>query len=205
MREYGKRKAWRAWFSAKFGQRAFLIFLVGFLAGLALIYIGQDGLVQNTSFLDHVSLEGISALEINRNGLLLYSLRQRLVPAGILVLAAAAGVGSAAACLFLLWSGFCAGALLSVLSLRYGIRGILLFAGGILPQAVVLVPACLLLCGWCAAFRRPPASDGRLPVFSLSADAGILFFILCLLLCGCVLEGYVNPSILSRALLLFQT
>ena len=117
--EYCGKMALRAWGQSRFSRRAAMVFLAGFLAGLSLVFIGQEGLVQNTAFLNHDSLEGIGALEINRQRLMLYSLRQRLLPAGLLVLASAAGAGGIAVCLFLLWSGFCAGTLLSVLSLRY--------------------------------------------------------------------------------------
>lgn len=203
MQDHERRLAGSFRPSSGFGRRAFVIFLAGFFGGMALIFAGQEGLVRNGSFLGHVSLEGISALEIDRQGLLLYSLKQRLFPACLLVLAAAAGAGSAAVCLFLLWSGFGAGVLLSVLSLRYGIRGVVLFAGGILPQALLLVPAFWLLCGWCAthAGRRTGRAAGRL--FPAPADAGALLPVLLFLLGGCVLESYVNPLILHRLLLLF--
>ena len=154
MREYGRKTEFLSRISPGFSRLGAAVFLAGFLLGMALIFIGQEGLVQNTSFLTSDSLEWIGTLEINRKGLMLYCLRQRLLPAVLLVLAAAAGAGGAAVCLFLLWSGFCAGTLLSVLALRYGIRGIMLFAGGILPQALLLVPAFWLLCGWCVSPGR---------------------------------------------------
>lgn len=198
--EYCGKMALRAWGLSRFSRRAAMVFLAGFLAGLSLVFIGQEGLVQNTAFLNHDSLEGIGALEINRQRLMLYSLRQRLFPAGLLVLASAAGAGGIAVCLFLLWSGFCAGTLLSVLSLRYGIRGVVLFVGGILPQAFLLVPAFWLLCGWCiSSGLKRGGKTGR-----FSVDGGMLVLILCALLGGCALEGYVNPSVLGQMFLLFQ-
>lgn len=203
--EYFGKTGLRSLISPRFSRRAFVIFLTGFLAGLALVFIGQEGLVQNTSFLNHESIEGISALEIDRQGLLLYSLRQRLLPAGVMVLAAAAGAGGAAVCLFLLWSGFSAGALLSVLSLRYGIRGVVLFAGGVLPQAFLLVPAFWLLCGWCVTFgQKRGGKAGAGKALFLTAEGRLLFLIFCAFIGGCVLEGYVNPSALDKIFLLFR-
>ena len=199
--KYGIRPAAGPGLSAKLGRLASGFFLAGFLAGLILIFAGQESLVQGSSFLDSVSLEGLAALQIDRRGLLLYSMRQRLLPAGILVLASAAGIGGAAAAFFLLWSGFCAGVLLSVLSLRYGIRGILLFAGGIFPQAAALVPAFWMLCVWCMLNGRgagKPFLAQKAP--GLSSGRGILLLILCILLGGCVLEAYVNPPVLGRML-----
>lgn len=206
MGEYFGKTGLRSLISPRFSRRAFVIFLTGFLAGLALVFIGQEGLVQNTSFLNHESIEGISALEIDRQGLLLYSLRQRLFAAGLLVLAAAAGAGGAAVCLFLLWSGVSAGALLSVLSLRYGIRGVVLFAGGIFPQVLLLAPAFWLLCGWCVSFgqRKGGKAGAGVKDLLLSAEGGTLFLIFCALLGGCFLEGYVNPSALDKIFFLFR-
>ena len=97
MWKYGIRPAAGPGLSAKLGRLASGFFLAGFLAGLILIFAGQESLVQGSSFLDSVSLEGLAALQIDRRGLLLYSMRQRLLPAGILVLASAAGIGGAAA------------------------------------------------------------------------------------------------------------
>ena len=180
--KYGIRPAAGPGLSAKLGRLASGFFLAGFLAGLILIFAGQESLVQGSSFLDSVSLEG-------------------LLPAGILVLASAAGIGGAAAAFFLLWSGFCAGVLLSVLSLRYGIRGILLFAGGIFPQAAALVPAFWMLCIWCMLNGRGAGKTflaQKAP--GLSSGRGILLLILCILLGGCVLEAYVNHPVLGRML-----
>ena len=91
MREYGRKTELLSRISPGFSRLGAAVFLAGFLLGMALIFIGQEGLVQNTSFLTSDSLEWIGTLEINRKGLMLYCLRQRLLPAVLLVLAAAAG------------------------------------------------------------------------------------------------------------------
>ena len=202
MGKYGIRPAAGPWHPGKAGRLASGFFLAGFLAGLVLIFAGQESLVQGSSYLDSVSLAGIGALRIDRRGLFLYSLKQRLAPAGVLVLAAAAGMGSIAACFFLLWSGFCAGVLLSVLSLRYGIRGVLLFAGGICPQAAVFVPVFWMLCIRCMMSERSAGKAGGKKAAVLP-DGGILLLLLGGLLGGCVLEAFVNPSVLEKALAFF--
>ena len=115
----------------RFKHRAFWVFLGGFLIGLALIHIGQERFVGNSQFLDSVRVERVGSLALDRQGLFGYSLWQRLWPTGLLCLLAAAGIGGAAAFVFLTWCGFCAGAILSVLSLRYGIRGVLLLRAGL--------------------------------------------------------------------------
>lgn len=115
---------------AKLNGRILVLFTAGFLAGLALIYIGQESLVVNADFLDSFSVGRMGVLDIDSSMLFFYSIKQRLAPAVLLAVLAVAGIGGMAVSLYLVWTGFCAGTILSVLSIRYGIRGILLFSGG---------------------------------------------------------------------------
>lgn len=198
----------------KFNQRAFLIFMAGFLTGLVLIYMGQQRLVAETQFLGSMSVEQTGLLEIDRSMLFLYSLRQRGGPALLLILLSAAGAGGLAVCLYLIWAGFCAGVILSVLSLRYGIRGILLFVGGCVPQILFLIPSYLLLLRWCIllpgrsgrTYRKPSggAMEGSMGYARrFPAHAGLLLTSLLLFFLGCMMEGYVNPLVLKKFFLLF--
>lgn len=187
---------------AKFNNRALLIFAGGFLGGLLLIYTGQERLVANTTFLDSVNLTKIGTLNIDSSRLLFYSLKQRLWPAGLLIFLTVAGAGSLTVCVCLMWSGFCAGVILSVLSLRYGIRGILLFAAGILPQALLLIPAYLLLFRWCILFPTS-GGPGKRPGLMFMIAGGRLFRILAMLLTGCIVESYLNPLFLHAVFRLF--
>lgn len=84
-------------------------------------------------------------------------------------------------------SGLAAGMILTVLSLRYGIRGSFFFLAALVPQQAVLVPGyCMLLEGACSKKLR------RACGFPL-AVIGI----------GCAVEGYVNPFILKAVMRLF--
>ncbi len=198
----------------KFNQRAFLIFMAGFLTGLVLIYVGRQRLVAETQFLGSLSVEQTGLLEIDRSMLFLYSLRQRGGPVLLLILLSAAGAGGLAVCLYLIWAGFCAGVILSVLSLRYGIRGILLFVGGCVPQILFLIPAYLLFLRWCILLpgrsgwmgRKLSGGSteaGRGYARHFPARPGLLLTALFLFFLGCVMEGYVNPLVLKKFFLLF--
>lgn len=187
---------------ARFYNRAFFLFTGGFIAGLILIYAGWERLVGGSAFLDLMSLQRIGTLEPDRMRLLLYCLKERFRPAVLLVLLAVAGAGSLAVCLYLVWSGFCAGVVLSVLSLRYGIRGVLLFAGGIFPQALFLVPAYLMLFRWCVISRRMGGGGGNYRSELLNRS-GKLLLALAFLAVGCVVESYLNPILLKWVFRLF--
>lgn len=178
----------------------------GFLIGLALVYLGQQKIVENTGFLDSISVERVAQLEIDKSMFFVYSVRERIGPAALLVLLAAAGAGGLAVCLYLVWTGFCAGVILSVLSLRYGIRGLLLFLGGTLPQIFLLIPAYLMLFQWCVSFPGRSgmlkAGTGGKAVFK-AVRLGSLLTAAVLLVLGCLAESYVNPVILRRFFLFF--
>lgn len=192
--------------NTKINGRILVLFTAGFLAGLALIYIGQESLVADADFLDSFSVGRMGVLEIDKSMLFFYSIRQRLTPAVLLTVLTAAGIGGMAVSLYLIWTGFCAGTILSVLSIRYGIRGILLFAGGIFPQVLLLAPAYLFLFRWCQGFqdrmyngRYGGGGAGKRGVLRI----GTLLMILGMLTAGCLMESYINPVILQKVFLFF--
>lgn len=88
---------------AKLNGRILVLFTAGFLAGLALIYIGQESLVVNADFLDSFSVGRMGVLDIDSSMLFFYSIKQRLAPAVLLAVLAVAGIGGmAVSCI---WSG----------------------------------------------------------------------------------------------------
>ena len=191
---------------AKLNGRILVLFTAGFLTGLALIYIGQESLVVNADFLDSFSGGRMGVLDIDSSMLFFYSIKQRLAPAVLLAVLAVAGIGGMAVSLYLVWTGFCAGTILSVLSIRYGIRGILLFSGGIFPQVLLLAPAYLFLFRWCQGFqdrvyngRYGSGAGGKRGALRL----GTLLVILGMLLAGCLVESYINPIILQKVFFFF--
>ena len=182
---------------SQFYNRIILIFTVGFLAGVILVYVGQQAFVINSGFLDGAVLQQLRSLEADHLKLFQYSLRERLWPAGCLIIMTFAGAGGLTVCIYLIWSGLCAGVILSVLSVRYGILGVLIFAGGIFPQAFLLVPAYVLLFEWCISFSAKDRTDargkGKGPV-----RLGVVLTVLILLLTGCFAESYLNPVIIDK-------
>lgn len=164
-----------------------LVFLAGFVLGIGAICLFSEGLVLQSGFLDAAALDSVRYLKINRNGLFLYSLRQRMGMAAFLVLLSAAGIAGAGICLLLVWCGISAGAVLTVFSMRYGMKGLLLFLSCILPQQFFLIPGYLMLMDWC--FRRMERKKLLIP--------------LAVVITGCLVESYVNPNILKVVLKIF--
>ena len=61
----------------KLNGRILALFIAGFLAGLALIYIGQESFVGNADFLDSYSVGRMGVLDIDNSMLFFYSLKER--------------------------------------------------------------------------------------------------------------------------------
>ena len=58
-----------------------VLFLIGFMGGIMAVCLFPGPLMENTGFLDASFLTKLRFLEINRNGLFLFSLRSRLTGA----------------------------------------------------------------------------------------------------------------------------
>ena len=192
-------------FWKRFGQQekrlGAVLLLAGFLAGIACVCFFPGLFVQNPGFLDTDTLSGISEWNRNRTGLFLYCLQKRLGMALLLVLLALSGAGMICLIVLAAGSGLAAGMILTVLSLRYGIRGSFFFLAGcpgrprrrhfsayaLVPQQAVLVPGYCMLLEWCL---HKKAASG---VWISLAVIGI----------GCAAEGYVNPFILKAVMRLF--
>lgn len=168
-------------------RRWVLALLTGFLAGIAAVCLLPGELVQKTGFLDSAFLDKIRYLELDQNRLLLYILQQRLGAAAFLVLLSAAGMTAGGIWLFGSWYGMSVGAVLTVLSMRYGIRGLLFFLACIWPQQLLLAPGYLLLFGWCA--KR--------------ADSRRLLLAVGTLILGGLAECYVNPVVIKAVIKIF--
>ncbi|MDO4291776.1 MAG: hypothetical protein Q4C65_00950 [Eubacteriales bacterium] len=176
------------WKSGKKELRVWtILFAVGFGLGIGLICIFPERLVEQTGFLGGELLSGMYSLEINQNGLLLYSLRQRLGMAAFFVLLSAAGAGYL--CSWILPGGFglACGTVLTTLSLRYGARGTALFLACLTPQLVLFVPGFCMLLDWCVRRLEPRRLPGPLGVIIM----------------GCFVESYVNPIIVKALIGLF--
>lgn len=180
----------------RFHNRIVLIFSVGFLAALAVVYLGKQNMAAAAYFPDLSGLVKLDTLEPDKKQLMFYCLKQRMGPAACLIGLTVMGAGGFGALAFLLWYGFGAGLLLALLSLRWGFRGSLIFAAGIFPQILFLVPACLLLLEWCVTFVPKGGYSGKI---NFNGWKKILTAIL-LLTVACTLESYVNPLILKKLL-----
>lgn len=186
------------------------LFLGGFLAGIFLINLCRDSFFKEMELLNTASLSRLKYLDIDNGAFFLFVLRERLGIVAVLCIAATTYIGIFAVPVFAFWMGTMAGVFLSVASIRYGLRGILLVFAGIFPQYVLLVPACIMLMNWCyklnMALYRPDSRYGRGygggKRFFVS-NLFQLFAVIIVVIIGSALESYVNPTLLSIFLKIF--
>lgn len=182
----------------------------GFFAGVLAIILKQENLLYNTGFLDGYTLGPIKYLDPDTKKLLITVFMQRVGMAALLIILSTTYLGSIAAYLYQLWSGLAAGVLAAGSVIRYGIKGLLLIAGSLLPQQLILVPAFLFLsvkcCELCGMlyFRGVPRGfsgkdRGRFFIKKGTGMAGCII----LIVVGCFVEAYINPVFLKFILRLF--
>lgn len=182
----------------------------GFFAGVLGMILKKESLLYGTGFLDSYTLGPVKYLEPDTGKLLTTVFMQRLFVAALLVILATTYLGRAAAYFYQAWSGLAMGILAAGSIIRYGIKGILLILGSLLPQQLVLIPAFLILSVKCCELCRIMYFRGGVGGFS-GKDKG-RFLIkkgfdmtasITLIAAGCFVEAYINPRILKLVLVLF--
>ena len=182
----------------------------GFFAGVLGMVIKQESLLYNTGFLDSYTLSPIKYLEPDIGKLLPAILIQRLGTALLLVVLSTTYLGGAAAYFYQIWSGLAMGILTAGGMIRYGMKGLLLIAGSLLPQQFILIPVYLVLsvecCELCKVmyFRRTPGEFSGRDRGRVFLKKGLrMVFCLMIIAAGCFVEAYMNPPILKAILKLF--
>ena len=195
------------WRGLKSGQRTFLsVFCVGFFAGIIVFNIGKGILLGETGFFDEETLYHMKYMTVDSNALFCYLFRRRIFRVLAMAVLSTTYLGLAACIGVSFWYGMSAGAFLTVLAVRYGLKGILLAAVCVLPQYLLYAPAALALLTWCETLFRGIYIRGEFDASDkgfLMNKAGRLLIILAVMTAGCLLEGYMNPYLLLGFLKIF--
>lgn len=186
------------------------LFMIGLFIGILVVNAGHDSWIADS---DLLGMEMITRLKNSipaGEGLFGYVLKHRLFTLCMLALLSTTMVGLPVVCVYICYIGLSAGCLLSVAVIRYGIRGLLFVAAGLLPQAFCLVPAYIGLFIWAVSLNRTlyaPKSylDGYerySKQFYLKKGSQIII-VTAVVIIGCLLESYVNPKVLHFILKIF--
>ncbi len=189
------------------GDRTFLTFFaIGLVAGIFVVNIGKSILLGDTGLFDEHTLYQMRGMSLESNALFCFVLRKRIGRLLILAVLSTTYLGLAACMGAALWYGASAGAFLTALALRYGLKGILLALVSIFPQYLLYVPAALAMLPWCKELFQGIYVRGEYSAGDkgfLLKRAGRLAVILAVVTVGCLLEGYLNPWLVLGFLKIF--
>ena len=186
------------------------LFFASFLLGVIVMNMGNEALLSEDGIFSAASINRLKYIEIDNGRFLQYVLKHRLGEGIALVLLSTTGLGAVSVYIFILWQGLLTGMKITAAIIRFGIRGFLLLLGGMFPHQLLLVPAEIMLLGWC----YESCGKGRFPESYVSSYTGskkqrflrqgiMLLWISIVILIGCILESYVNPILISDVVKIF--
>lgn len=188
----------------------FYVFWGSFFVGILLMNFCSDYFLNENGIFGSASLNRIQYLEVDNGSFFQYVLRQRLKPAFLMGILSTTCFGIAATYLCIVWQGVLIGMMITAAMIRFGTKGILLILAGLFPQQLLLVPAYIMLLCWCyqnCCFLYYPRKCSwpsyRNKKKQYLHQAVTLLWIAGVLIIGCVLEGYVNPILLSDMVKIF--
>lgn len=172
--------------------------------------MGDEVFLSENGIFSHTSVSRLKYIEIDGGRFFRYVLKHRMGEGAILLLLSTTGLGLVSVYASIIWQGMLAGMTITTAIIRYGIRGMLLILGGMFPHQLLLVPAQIMLLGWCYKnYSRghfpgkysPPYNKGRKQQYIRQAIG--LLWIAIVIVIGCILESYVNPILISDLLKIF--
>lgn len=166
--------------------------------------LGSAGSLNEEEIFSTAVMNRIQHLEVNSGNFLKYEFPRRIKLFLVLMLVSTTYFGILAAYLCIIWHGILAGMMITAAIIRFGLKGILLIMAGIFPQHLLFVPAIIMMLCWCfqtCSFLYFPEKS-IWPLYQNKRrqyvhQAGMLLWIICIVIIGCILECYVNPILLS--------
>lgn len=159
-------------------------FMPGFLAGIIYVNLIAKKYMAEPGIFSGYFLEEFKNTKIVAEEYLWYLLRFRALPLLVLAGLSFTKARKPAAMLFLLWTGFSGGLLISAAVLSMGIKGSIFCLAGLFPQFILYIPAFLILLWYCIAAPADQWNRQKTIFIFLAMSLGI------------ILEIYVNPVVI---------
>ncbi len=198
-----------------FGQKDiylswFYLFIGSFLAGVFIMNMGNEALLPENGLFSASSVNRLKYIEIDNNRFFQYVLKHRMGEGAVLILLSSTGIGVLSIYACIIFEGMLTGMTITAAIMRFGVKGLLLLLGGMFPHQLLLIPAAIMLLGWCYENCSREHNQGEY----ISAYYGSrkqrflrqgigLLWIMTVILIGCILESYVNPILISDLVKIF--
>lgn len=186
------------------------LFMIGLFLGILIVNVGYDTWIREGSLLGTDMIARLKSSTPDGGGLFGYIVKHRLFTVCMLGVLSTTMIGLPAVCGYICYVGLSAGCLLSVAVIRYGIRGLLLIAAGVIPQGILLIPAYIALFVWAVSVNRMLYSKNPYKEAYIRYSKQIylkkgmqIVGIAAVVIIGCLLESYVNPKVLHFILKIF--
>lgn len=163
----------------------FLFYMLGFLAGILYTNIVSADYVATMGIFNEYFLNQYVQTEVVVPELFWYILKVRVMPFLMMLMAGYLKIRKAVVVIFLAWTGFLSGILITSAVMKMGIRGIIFCMIALMPHFLFYIVAYLILM-WYLFFY--PAFRWNMP----KTMALILLFGM-----GIALECYVNPILMK--------
>lgn len=186
------------------------VFMTGFIVGVLFINFWDKSEMAQEGLVSIDTLQRLKYFQIDSSKFLGYVLEERLKTVFILTLLATTMIGILASYVYIGWLGISMGILLAVMTLRFGIKGTVLFGCCVFPQYLIYIPASILFVNWCVRickkihFKHLDFESTYGSKKQQILQAGIqLFAIIGVVIIGCLVECYVNPLFLNEIVKIF--
>jgi len=184
--------------------------MIGFFMGILIVNLGYETWIRNGGLLGTEMMSRLKNSRPEGESLVGYILRHRLSAVCLLGLVSTTVVGMPVLGVYICYTGLAAGCLLSVAVVRYGIRGLLFMAGVLLPQSILLIPAYICFFLWAVDVNQTLYAP-RMQLDGFERFSSRFYLKKCVqmieitavVIIGCLLESYVNPSVLHLVLKIF--
>ena len=161
------------------------IFLIGFFGGILYFNIFAKHYLLSEGIFDEYYMEQYSSTEFKTSSYIWYIIKIRVIPVIFCIIIASRWYGKFMGYIFLMWTGFASGTILTLAVFRFGIKGILLCIVGVLPHFICYITVYMVLFTYLLCYP-----DVR---WNSTKTVSVVLF----LLLGIITETYINPVLMD--------
>lgn len=169
----------------------------GFVFGVISIAFWKENWLIADGILNQDFICKMEEIIVNKRALFFLCLEKRLGAFFLLFLLAFSSVNVWTNLFFFLLNGFYIGSVMELLSVRYGMQGILMYIALVLPHGIFYVIGYLKLGCWCLKIEKIVYEEQRKKEAKIRCfiNRGRLMMAFVCVLLGVILESYVNLKI----------
>ncbi|BCN31407.1 hypothetical protein bsdtb5_27020 [Anaeromicropila herbilytica] len=181
---------------------AIFLLIFGVIIGTLFANIFKGVYLNNTALSDNIDISKIGTLNINYINLLKYVLINNYKKYFLIWLFNVTILGIPFMTLFIFYHGFCAGFIIAITTMQYGMKGILLFLTYLFPQYIIYIPVYIITL-WkgyeiCRGMNHSTNKGMKSKLQYAIKQLPIVLILGVILFLGCILETYLNTYFIQK-------